>query len=102
MFYCRVLEKRSAGRGVKTEAKKEVNTMERRYLGQSILEYTVILAAIIAAIVIGARIIGAKVGTSFEEAGTVIDTAAGDFGSIYESSGTTTGTTTGGTTTTAL
>ena len=74
--------------------------MDKRIKGQSILEYTIILAAIIAAIIVGARVIGQRVQGSFDQAGNVISTAANDFSSVYNGSGSTTGggTTGGGTT----
>ena len=49
---------------------------------QSILEYTVILAAIIAAIILGARVIGQRVENNFTAAGDVIDATTAQFQSL--------------------
>jgi len=57
--------------------------MLRRRKSQSILEYTVILAAIIAAIIVGARVIGSKMQNNFTNAGNVIDSASTDFSQAY-------------------
>jgi len=57
--------------------------MLRRKKSQSILEYTVILAAVIAAIIVGARVIGSKMQTNFNNAGSVIDSASNDFSQAY-------------------
>jgi len=42
---------------------------------QSVLEYTIILAAIIAAVIFGANAFKTKVGTSMDDAGTILTTA---------------------------
>lgn len=57
--------------------------MPKRKKAQSVLEYTIILAAIIGAIVIGARVIGSKVKGSFNDAGNVIGNASNGFSSVY-------------------
>jgi len=57
--------------------------MVRRKKYQSILEYTVILAAIIAAVIVGAKVIGGKMQTNFNSAGNVIDSASTDFSNAY-------------------
>jgi len=53
--------------------------MSKSRKAQSILEYTIILAAIIGAIIIGARVIGSKVKKGFDDAGNVIATQTADF-----------------------
>ena len=57
--------------------------MLRRKKSQSILEYTVILAAIIAAVIVGANVIGSKMKGNFDSAGNVIDSATNDFSQAY-------------------
>ena len=44
---------------------------------QSVLEYTIILAAIIAAVIFGANTFKTKVSTSMDDAGTILTTATG-------------------------
>ena len=53
--------------------------MGKRVRGQSILEYTIILAAIIGAIIIGARVISSKVKSGFNDAGNVIESQSSAF-----------------------
>lgn len=57
--------------------------MKRYGKAQSILEYTIILAAIVGAIVLGANVIGGKVNQGFEDAGQVLEDATGDFANLY-------------------
>ncbi len=59
--------------------------MKRRVKAQSILEYTIILAAIVGAVVLGAKLIGGRVQQGFTDAGDVLTDATSDFKTHFTS-----------------
>ena len=54
---------------------------------QSVLEYTIILAAIIAAVIVGANAFNQKVQSSMGTAGTMMDSSASALSSTLSSTG---------------
>lgn len=57
--------------------------MRSRKRGQSVLEYTIILAAIIAAVIAGSMIIKGKIDGSNTKMGEIIETATNDMDKLY-------------------